>query len=356
LKKKIIIASSDAITQNLFLTKLTKYIQLKGHKTILLCRDPRNLKINNSKKIKILFPKTISELLNFKNIFLQIYKIYKINKQLSQPIFLLNTPLAAHFIRLALYFSKPNIIYFVHGYRFHPQNKILKNFLFKFLEYIFSFNTNKYININKHDFIFTKNILKKKNILINGVGIKLNKKIKNKKINFKKKIIGVLAAYKNEKGYLDLIYISEKLNKYNPNFEIRAFGNGNRSKYMSIIKKKKLKNIKLYNFRYDILNEIKKFDILLHASFREGLPVSVIQSLSLGKPVIGRKIRGNIDLIKNGINGFLYQNVDEAFFKIKKLLTDQLLYKKFSRNAKETITDTYKHNFINNKIYDFIKN
>lgn len=353
--KKIIITSTISLTQNLFLNKLTQFLQTKGYETILLCRDPENLKIKNCVKIKILFPRTIYEFFNIKLIISEIIKIIKINKKFNKPLILLNTPIASHFIRMSLFFYKTNIVYFVHGYRFHSKNNIFKNILFKSLEYLFSLKTQKYVNINREDFSFTKNSLNKKNILINGVGIKLQKR---KFFNYnknKKKIIGVLAAYKKEKGYLDIIKLAENIKHLDEQIEIRAFGYGDRKFFSKILKKKRLKNIKLYKFKSDIIEEIKKFDFLLHASFREGLPVSVIQSLSYGKPVIGRKIRGNIDLIKDGLNGYLFKNIDEVCEIIKKIISNERLYKKLSKNASCSINKTFKHDFINNKIYKFIK-
>ena len=44
---------------------------------------------------------------------------------------------------------------------------------------------------------------------------------------------------------------------------------------------------------------------MLHLSEREGLPVSVMECLSEGLPIICNKIRGNIDLIKDKYNGFI---------------------------------------------------
>ena len=359
MKKKIIIVSTKSITQDLFLNKLIKFLQSKDHKIITICKDPENLNSNVFKKIQILFPEKLSEFLNIKNIIIQVYKIIKINRDFNKPIFLLNTPLASHFIRFSLFFSKVNIVYFVHGYRFHPKSKIAKKFIFKFFEYLFSLKTDKYININKHDYNFTKYNLKKRNILVNGVGLEFQKKNYFNKNNFnKKRVIGVLAAYKKEKGYVDLINLAEKFEKNKDEIKIKAFGLGNRDPFLSIIKKKKLTNIILNTFNKKIVNEIKKFHILLHLSYREGLPVSVMQALLFGKPVVARKIRGNEDLIKNNFNGILFNDIakDKIYIKIKKLILNKNFYIKMSKNAKRSIDKTYHHDFINRKFYRFINN
>ena len=51
-------------------------------------------------------------------------------------------------------------------------------------------------------------------------------------------------------------------------------------------------------------------------SEREGLPVSVMECLTEGLPVICKNIRGNNDLVKDGFNGFFVNSYKEAIFKI----------------------------------------
>ena len=51
---------------------------------------------------------------------------------------------------------------------------------------------------------------------------------------------------------------------------------------------------------------------MLHLSKREGLPVSVMQCLASGLPVICYNIRGNNDLIKNNFNGLFVNNYKEV--------------------------------------------
>ena len=77
-------------------------------------------------------------------------------------LYFIHTPLASIFFRLVNIFRNIKILYFVHGYRFHNQKKLIE-YLFLVIEYILSFKTKYYININKKDFQFTKKILKKKN-------------------------------------------------------------------------------------------------------------------------------------------------------------------------------------------------
>ena len=55
-------------------------------------------------------------------------------------------------------------------------------------------------------------------------------------------------------------------------------------------------------------------DIFCLTSFNEGLPISLIEAMAAGLPVVGTNVAGIRDVIKSGFNGFL---VD--FFSFDKL-------------------------------------
>jgi glycosyltransferase involved in cell wall biosynthesis len=64
--------------------------------------------------------------------------------------------------------------------------------------------------------------------------------------------------------------------------------------------------------------------ICLSTSLWEGLPLSVLEAISIGLPVILSDCVGNKDLIKN--NSFLYNNKFEVIKYISELLKKIYLY------------------------------
>ena len=150
------------------------------------------------------------------------------------------------YIRLALIFTNQKIMYFVHGYRFHSSEKNLKYFIFYYIEKILSKITDYYININKEDYLITHKyfkIRKSKILKLPSVGIDFFKfkKIKKYKTKNNKFKIGVISAYRDNKGYYDLINIAEYLSINNFNTEINCFGYDDPFKYKKIINEKNLK-------------------------------------------------------------------------------------------------------------------
>lgn len=70
-------------------------------------------------------------------------------------------------------------------------------------------------------------------------------------------------------------------------------------------------------------------------SLREGLPVSVMEAMAAGLPVIATNIRGNKDLIKHGWGGYLVES--DQYLEMGELI------KKISADT-ETVNAMAKYN------------
>ncbi len=354
---KIIFICTKSITFNSFLKSQADYFLKRGIKVEVACSDAKNLNFKNNSTYNIDFPDKIIKffnLINYIKIFIQIKKLIKNN---PSKIFYIHTPVASHLFRILTYFSKIKIIYFVHGFRFQLTRKSIKNFFFKTIEKALSYKTDIFITINKHDFNYAKLKLASRKVCykVNGVGLNLSSKHFKKKIINKRKIkkILVIAAYKKEKGYLEILKVAELLE--GKNIKIECFGYGNYDFFNSIKLEKKLDNISFNYFDNNLKKKIKNFDILLHLSKREGLPVAVMESLSEGLPVICYDIRGNNDLIKNKFNGYFVRSYKDVPHKIHKLNSKKKIFNKMRFNAFKSIDKDFEEKEINLQIYKIIK-
>ena len=52
------------------------------------------------------------------------------------------------------------------------------------------------------------------------------------------------------------------------------------------------------------------------SSFREGLSVALMEAMTEGLPVVCSRIRGNVDLIEEGVGGYLVAPGEESEYRI----------------------------------------
>ena len=88
-------------------------------------------------------------------------------------------------------------------------------------------------------------------------------------------------------------------------------------------------NVHFIGFRNDIAEIYKISDIFVHPSFREGLPVALMEAMASGLPCVVSRIRGNVDLIENH-NDLLCNPCNENQFAdaILKLISDLVFYER----------------------------
>jgi glycosyltransferase involved in cell wall biosynthesis len=75
-------------------------------------------------------------------------------------------------------------------------------------------------------------------------------------------------------------------------------------------------------------------DILLFPTFAEGLPLTVLEAMLYGLPIITRPVGGIPDIVKDGENGYLIESFTAKDYadKIMMLSNDENLYGKISLN------------------------
>lgn len=85
----------------------------------------------------------------------------------------------------------------------------------------------------------------------------------------------------------------------------------------------------------NILPMIKNALFIVSTSRYEGLPLSLVEAMALGKPVIATDVDGNKDCIIDGYNGYLVplDNIDYMAEKMKYLIENSDVRKEFGQNS-----------------------
>ncbi len=75
-------------------------------------------------------------------------------------------------------------------------------------------------------------------------------------------------------------------------------------------------------------------DLCLLTSNYEGLPMTIIEAMSYGKPVVASAVGGISEIVRAGENGYTLENREELFTeKIRCILEDKELYNTMSNNS-----------------------
>ena len=218
------------------------------------------------------------------------------------------------------------VIYTAHGFHFYNGAPKKNWLIFYPIEKCCSRWTDLLLTINTEDYELAKHKMKAKSVdYIPGVGVDvdrfskvvIDKRAKRKEIGvpsdaFMVLSVGELNENKNHKLVIEAI---SKIN--DPKYYYVVAGVGKLRNYLEEYAKQLGVNLVLLGFRTDIPELFKCADVFVLPSIREGLNVSVMESIASGCPTIVSRIRGNVDMVPNE-NCFSPRNTEELVPLLKK--------------------------------------
>lgn len=223
---------------------------------------------------------------------------------------------------IKLFNKKIKVIYVSHGWSsIYNGGKLA--FLYTFIERQLSKISDSILCISKKDFQNAKNIIKINDNKLKWITNKIYP-IKNREIlkkqDEKTKLLTV-ARLEIPKRIDLLIESTKDLN----DVELHIVGDGSQRNYLESIKHK---NVIFYG-EIDGFNDFKNYDIFSLISDSEGLPLSALEAMSSGMPIILSDVGGCFELIDE--NGILVKNDINL---IKEAIIKCVLNKKiFSKNS-----------------------
>ena len=256
------------------------------------------------------------------------------------------------------------VIYTAHGFHFYKGAPKKNWLIFYPIEKICSSFTDILITINKEDYTFAKKHMKAKRIeYVPGVGIDTKKFIipdfnvveKKAELGLEDKDIMILSVgeLNQNKNHEIVIRAISKLS--NPKIHYFIAGKGDKEQYLKKLSNDLNVDVHLLGYRTDIVELLNTADIFAFPSFREGLSVALMEAMASGLPCVASKIRGNVDLIEENVNGFLCdaKNVDSFVISLNKLIVNKELRKQMKLTSLRKIKQNDIANIIKSmsKIY-----
>lgn len=156
-----------------------------------------------------------------------------------------------------------------------------------------------------------------------------------------------------QKGHLRIL---EALRKLNIPFHYTFIGDGPEKDIIldTIVKYELEKHVTHIPYTDKVEEHLAVNDIFLQGSYVEGFPNALIESCAVGTPVIAFKAPGGIDeIIKNGVNGYIADSIEDYVTKIellskslKNLKPSKVSNSVLSKYSSDKILSQYENLFI----------
>lgn len=151
--------------------------------------------------------------------------------------------------------------------------------------------------------------------------------------------LGVVGIFDKEKGQDVAIKILPEIRKVIPNAKLHLWGDKEGSYKRILIKLVQdlcLEDcVVFHGFEKDPNRIYKNMNVLLMCSRCEGFGRVTIEAMQRGIPVLGYKSGGTVELIKDGSNGYLFENTSQCVDGLQRLTSSQEVYNSISKNAYE---------------------
>jgi glycosyltransferase EpsD len=239
-----------------------------------------------------------------------------------------HTPVVGVLTRLAARTARKNgtkVLYTAHGFHFYKGASFLNWLVFYPVEKIASKWADCLITINREDYELALNRGFKSHeiVYIPGVGVDLGRftpvdscaisKIRAEYGYCDDDFLLLYAAELNRNKHQDLLIRSvAEIAREVPTVRLLLAGEGPLMQdYKSLAAELGVsKHVDFVGYRNDIHRIVPMCDVIVASSYREGLPVNVMEAMACGKPIIATRNRGHVELVRQGENGFLVEPDD----------------------------------------------
>ncbi|KML27280.1 glycosyltransferase family 4 protein [Priestia aryabhattai] len=264
-----------------------------------------------------------------------------------------HTPMGGVLARLAARQARKKgtaVIYTAHGFHFCKGAPFVNWLLYYPIEKILARYTDCLITINQEDYQLATKRFKAKHIEhVHGVGIDTDK---FKPVNEKEKIqlkksfgyqpndflLFYAAEFNKNKNQQLLIQSLALIKDKIPQTKLLLAGKGPLlEKCRELAADLEISHmVDFLGYRNDLDQIVPMCDVAVASSFREGLPVNIMEAMACGLPVVACSNRGHIELIQDGENGYIVPaNEYQTFsFRLLEIYRSKELYRKMSMEGK----------------------
>lgn len=340
---KCLIVTTVGITIKTFLIPHIEYLQNLGYSVEvasnfdgMIDQDYNLIKNTGALMHQIDFTRSAKSIPSHIKSYKQISAL--INSENYNKIFV-HTPIAAFLTRKAAHKSSAEVTYFAHGLQFYNGASKLSWLIFGTMEKLALKWTYNVVTINQEDHDYFMRVKPDRVNLykIPGIGLSESfmRKLEQKQDSLDQSfgiqaddlLVLSIGELNENKNHILAIKAMKNLIEKNKKVKYIILGTGDRlNEYQEFIAENNLENnIFFGGYQSNVVPFLERTDLFLSCSYREGLPVSVLEAMATKKPVLLSNIRGHVDLIKN--DKFIYDiktiNPEGLANHIENLISDK---------------------------------
>ena len=162
--------------------------------------------------------------------------------------------------------------------------------------------------------------------------------------NEKRQLIHV-SNFRPVKRVTDLVTAFAQIAEKVPDVELLLIGDGpTRPEVDRLVRKFELNDrVKCPGFKRDVYQYLRCADVFALSSELEGAPLSLLEAMSCGLPVVSTAVGGIPEIIQDGENGLLvpFGDIDTYADKLYAVLTDSTLAGELGKAARQTILENH---------------
>ncbi|RJS80711.1 glycosyltransferase family 4 protein [Methanophagales archaeon] len=337
------IAGTEIATYN-----ITKHLAKRGHEVHVITRyskELQRLEESDSLYIHRVCYLDFPILRFFTHLFFSFVEIFKIRKDLSVIHGQMVSPCGLLAMIAGKYLQKPSITY-VRGSDVYKATKLFKitigEFVLRNSDVVIALTGDMKREIQK---IYGREVF----VIPNGIDLEkfnnLSKENVRKKLKIanEEEIIVFVGTLRSVKGIKYLIEAMKIIIQKNIDTRLMLVGDGeDRESLEKHVKELDLE--KYVSFVGKVPNEkvpeyMVASDVFVLPSVSEGFPVTILEAMASGLPIVATKVGGLPEIIKDGENGFLVEpkNPKGIAQRVMLILEDDNLSGRISRNNRECV-------------------
>lgn len=168
-------------------------------------------------------------------------------------------------------------------------------------------------------------------------------------------IIGSMGRMFPVKDYSLMVEIAREVKKETDRIHFELAGDGpDRERILNLIERYQLGHtFILKGFVENIFEYFQGIDVYMNTSMHEGIPMSVLEAMSYGIPIIAPDTGGIKEIIRDGVEGYLVEGRDPKNFakKCLHLFKDRSLRRSIGNNARTKVEKEFSNDRMAREYY-----